>query len=113
MSNRPVLESPMRPLKEDAAGVLAAVKLTPALLPVTITLAVVAVRLDPEVSMMAPVVAVRLTAELVVLAVVMAVEARLMLPAEAARVIVPASVLRLVTFKCPVEAVKLKFSPVV
>ncbi len=110
ISNRAVPDPPMRPLN-TFVGVVAAVKVTRAFPPVTMMLAVVAVRSDAEESRIAPLVAETDTAEVVVLDVVTAVAPKLTFPAEAAKVIVPASVLRLVTFKCPVAAVNEKLIP--
>ena len=103
MSILPVFEDPIFPAE--------AVRVTVGLLPVTMMLAVEAVRSEPEVSKILSSVEVIVTAVAVVLAVVMAVEPRLTLRSEAARVTVPASVFTLVTFKCPVARVNEKLRP--
>ena len=108
MSILDVPDPPILPLV-----VFEAVSVTPAFAPVTMMLAVVAVRSDEELSVMAFVVEVILTALVVRFAVVIAVEPKFTLPALAVKVIVPASVLSEVTFNAPVEAVKEKFNPVV
>ena len=105
MSTLPVLEEPMFPVE--------AVRVTVGLLPVTMILAVDDVRSEAEVSKMLSRLEVIVTAVDEVLAVVIAVEPKFTLRREATRVIVLASVFKLVTFRCPVARVNEKLRPLV